>query len=70
MQSVELVVICGVAFLMVFVILVLLAAIMRLIILIFPEKAAVSDTAMIAAISAAVQTVFPGTKITKVEERK
>jgi hypothetical protein len=70
MQSVELVVICGVAFLMVFVILMLLAAIMKLITLIFPEKAAVSDSAMIAAIGAAVQTVFPGTKLTKVEERK
>jgi len=70
MQSVELVVICGVAFLMVFVILVLLALMMRLIILIFPEKKAVSDAALIAAISAAVQTVFPGTKLTKVEERK
>jgi hypothetical protein len=70
MQSAELVVICGVAFLMVFVILLLLAVIMRLIILVFPEKAALSDAAMIAAISAAVQTVFPGTKLTKVEERK
>jgi len=70
MQSVELVVICGVAFLMVFVILVLLALMMRIIILIFPEKKAVSDAALIAAISVAVQTVFPGTKLTKVEERK
>ena len=70
MQSAELVVICGVAFLMVFVILMLLAVIMRLIILIFPEKAVVSDAAVIAAISAAVQAVFPGTKLTKVEERK
>jgi len=70
MQSVELVVICGVAFLMVFVILVLLALMMRIIILIFPEKKAVSDAALIAAISVAVQTVIPGTKLTKVEERK
>ena len=70
MQSVELVVICGVAFLMVFIILMLLAVIMRLIILVFPEKAAESDAALIAAISAAVQTVFPGTKLTNVEERK
>jgi hypothetical protein len=48
----------------------LLAAIMRLIILIFPEKAAASDAAVIAAMSATIQAVFPGTKLTKVEERK
>ena len=70
MQSVDLAVICSVAFLMVFVILALLAVVMKLIILILPEKKAVSDAAMIAAITAAVQTVFPGTKLTKVEERK
>ncbi len=70
MQSTELVVICSVAFLMVFVILALLALLMKLIILIFPEKKAVSDAAMIAAIATAVQTVFPGTKLTNVEERK
>ena len=70
MQSDELVVICGVAFFMVFIILALLALLMKFIILIFPEKKAVSDAAMIAAITAAVQTVFPGTKLTKVEERK
>ncbi len=70
MQSVELVVICSVAFLMVFVILALLALLIKLITLVFPEKKAVSDAAMIAAIAATVHTVFPGTKLTKVEERK
>jgi len=70
MQSVDLVVICGVAFLMVFVILAFLALMMRLIILIFPEKKVVSDPAMVAAIAAAVQTVYPGTKLTNVEEIK
>jgi len=70
MQFVELVVICGVAFFMVFVILALLAFMMRLIILIFPEKIAVSDAAMIAAITASIQTVFPGKKVTTFEERK
>jgi uncharacterized membrane protein YqjE len=70
MQSVELVVICCVAFFMVFVILALLALMMRLIMLIFPQKKGVSDAAMIAAIAATVQTIFPGTKLTKVEERK
>jgi hypothetical protein len=64
------VVICGVAFLIVFVILALLALTMKLIMIIFPEKKAVSDGAVIAALAAATQTVFPGTKITNVEERK
>ena len=70
MQSVELVAVCGVAFLMVFVILAFLAVIMKVIILVFPEKKGVSDTAMIAAMTATVHTVFPGAKLTKVEERK
>jgi len=43
---------------------------MKLIIIIFPEKKAVSDEAVIAALAAAVQNVFPGTKLTNVEERK
>ena len=70
MQSAELVVICGAAFLIVFIILTLLALTMKLIMLIFPEKKAVSDEAVIAALAAAVQNVFPGTKLTHVEERK
>ena len=70
MQSAELVVICGAAFLIVFIILTLLALTMKLIMIIFPEKKAVSDEAVIAALAAAVQNVFPGTKLTNIEERK
>ena len=70
MGSIELLHICGIAFLMVFVILAVLAAVMRLIIVIFPEKLAGTDAATIAAVSAAVQSVFPGTKVTKIEEQK
>jgi hypothetical protein len=68
MSSTELFFICAVAFLMVFIILALLAFSMRIIILIFPEKKAKLDAAMIAAVTAAVQTIIPGTKVTKVEE--
>ncbi len=68
MQSIELLLICGVAFLMVFIILALLAFSMRIIILVFPEKKVKIDAAMIAAVTAAVQTLMPGTKVTKVEE--
>jgi hypothetical protein len=70
MGSNELLQICGIAFLMVFVILTVLASVMRLIIVIFPEKLAETDAATIAGITAAVQTVFPGTKVTSIEEKK
>ncbi|NOR13811.1 MAG: hypothetical protein GQ545_11215 [Candidatus Aminicenantes bacterium] len=70
METTELYMICGIAFLVVFVILTLLAFLMRIIMLIFPEKVAEIDSALIAAVAATVQTVFPGTKITKLEERK
>lgn len=70
MSSPELLFICAVAFLMVFIILALLALSMRIIILVFPEKKAKIDAAMIAAVTAAVQTIMPGTKVTKVEEEK
>ena len=70
MEATELYLICGVAFLIVFLILAILALLMRIIILIFPEKVAELDAAMIGAVTAAVQTLFPGTKITKIEGQK
>lgn len=70
MPSNELLVICGIALLFVFIILAVLALIMRLIIIVFPEKEAVADSAVLAAVSAAVYSLFPGTKISKVEEQK
>ncbi len=69
METPELLLICAIAFLVVFLILALLAFVMRLIMLVFPEKVAGADSAIIAAVVAAVHTVFPGTKITKLEER-
>jgi hypothetical protein len=62
--------ICVSAFAAVFVLLTVLALLMRLIIVVFPEKKAVSDAAMIAAVTTVMQTLYPGTKITKVEEIK
>jgi len=70
MEMTELYMICGIAFLVVFFILTLLAFLMRIIMLIFPEKVAAVDSALIAAVATTVQTVFPGTKITKFEEKK
>lgn len=69
MESTDLLLICGVSFLMVFVILIVLALSMRLIILLFPEKKAEADAAIVAALTATMQNLFPGTSITKIEEK-
>ena len=70
MESTELLVICTAAFLTVFVVLAFLALSMRMVNLAFPERRVESDAALIAAVAATVKTVFPGAKITKMEERK
>ena len=70
MPSNELLLICISAILAVFVLLSLLALVMRLIIAVFPEKIATSDSAYIAAIASVISTIYPQTKITKVEEIK
>lgn len=70
MEPTSLLFISIVAFLMVFLILAVLSLVMRLIIFIFPEKKSHVDTATLAALTSAVQRIFPGTKITKVEEEK
>lgn len=70
MGTANLLVICVVAIFWVFTILALLALLMRLIILVFPEKRGKIDGAVISAISAAAYSLYPGMKITKVEEKK
>jgi hypothetical protein len=68
MASPDLLSICVAAFVGVFLLLSILAAIMRLILVVFPEKKAGSDAMVIAAVSTALQSLYPGTRITKVEE--
>ena len=70
MEASELLLICISAFIAVFIVLSILAIIMRIIILIFPEKDMGSDTAILAAIVSSVTRLYPGTRITKIEERK
>ena len=70
MESLDLLAICASAFVGVFLLLTVLALVMRLIIVLFPERESAGDSAMIAAVSTVLQTVYPGTKITKVEEIK
>ncbi len=70
MESLDLLAICASAFVGVFLLLTVLALVMRLITVIFPERESAGDSAMIAAVSTVLQTLYPGTKITKVEEIK
>jgi hypothetical protein len=70
METSELLLICVSAFIAVFIVLSILAIIMRIIILIFPDQDKGGDTALLAAIVSSVTRLYPGTKITKIEERK
>ena len=68
MPSPDLLAVCATALAAVFLLLGALAAIMRLMLALFPEKAVQTDAALVASIATVVQTVYPGTKVTKVEE--
>jgi hypothetical protein len=70
MESPNLIYICATAFAGVFILLTVLAILMRLIILIFPEKALAADAAIMAAITSTYNTLYPGTKITQIKEEK
>ena len=59
---------CIIAFLSVFVLLTLLAVVMQLITAIFPERKAGVDSVLVAAISSTVSTVYPGARVTRIEE--
>mgnify|MGYP001547980886 FL=1 len=68
MNPPDILVVCLSAFVAVFLLLSFLAVVMRVLIAVYPEKAEGIDAATIAAVSAAAAYVFPGTKVTKVEE--
>ena len=70
MESLGLLTICISAFLAVFLILSIFAILMRLIIVFFPGQEGKEDQAIVAAITMTVNTYYPGTKITKIEEVK
>ena len=59
---------CSIAFLAVFVLLAFLAVVMQLIMAVFPERKAVLDSVMVAAISSTVSTLIPGARVTRIEE--
>jgi hypothetical protein len=70
MGSSDLVYICISAFLAVFVLLSVLAVVMRIILVLFPEKESGTDAVVVAAITSTVSAIYPGTRITKIEETK
>ena len=59
---------CILAFVAVFLLLAFLAAVMHLITVAFPQREAGLDPAVVAAVSAAVASVYPGARVTKIEE--
>ena len=68
MPEVNLLTVCGAAFLTVFVLLFILAIVIRLTTLAFPPRDETDSAALIAAISGAVATVYPGARVTRIEE--
>jgi len=70
MEQTNLLMICLSAFTAVFVLLALLSALMRLIIMIFPQKISDTDSAVLAALATTVSSIYSGTKVTKIEEIK
>ncbi len=69
MSPAEFTLICGSAFLWVFLILCLLALLMRLLVRIFPAVESGPDPAVAAALTTVLQVIFPGTKVTKIERK-
>ncbi|MCP4899375.1 MAG: hypothetical protein GY906_20615 [bacterium] len=68
MDTVNLISVCAVAFVAVFVLLSFLAIVMQLITTLFPARQSVLDSAVIAAISTTVAGVIPGARVTQIEE--
>jgi hypothetical protein len=73
MPEPSLFVICGVAFLAVFFVLTGLAAVIRVLTLLFPqleEPVGSIEPAVIAAINEGMKAAYPGTRVTGIEEMK
>lgn len=70
MEDLNLLMLCVSSFASVFCVLIFLAVVMRLLIFFFPYKEEEADSAIYAAIHSAYATIYPGAKITKIEEVK
>ena len=62
--------VCSIALAAVFVLLAFLAVVMQLITVVFPERAATVDAALVSAISSVVASVYPGARVTRIEEER
>jgi hypothetical protein len=69
MDSTNLFVVSTVGYIIAFVVLGVLAIMMRMITLLFPEREEAGDAALVAAVTAAHQALFPGVTVTKIEEK-
>ncbi|MFH2057144.1 MAG: hypothetical protein ABIJ61_14395 [bacterium] len=70
MASANLFVVCISAFAAVFLLLAVLAMVMRLITAIFPQRSGGADAAVVAAITSTISTIYPNSRITNIEERR
>jgi hypothetical protein len=68
MEPADLPIVCVVAFAAVFFLLSVLALVMHLITLVFPERIPAVDAEIVAAISSAVTMIIPGARVTTIEE--
>lgn len=68
MDTTGLIVVSVTAFAVVFAVLAVLAAAMHLITIVFPERVAELDGAVVAAISSTVAVLAPGARVTRIEE--
>ena len=68
MSEINLIAVCGIAFGAVFVLLAFLALVMQLITIVFPERKAAIEPTVVAAISSTVASLYPGARVTRIEE--
>ena len=69
MATLELLYICLSAFVSVFAVLTVLALLMRLILAVFPDRGG-DDAMVLAALTSVLQTIYPGTRVTNIEEEE
>lgn len=60
--------VCGIAFAAVFVLLTFLAIVMQLITVLFPGRKNALDSTIVAAISSTVASLYPGARVSRIEE--
>ncbi|UCC29614.1 MAG: hypothetical protein JSU86_15590 [Phycisphaerales bacterium] len=68
MDETNLFAVCAAALLAVFILLGLLAAVIRLMAVLLPSRDRPCDAALVAALGSAAMTVYPGARVTKIEE--